>query len=725
MLFRSAYKMKWLFSQVAQKSTVLCHIYKSQCFVSTISPLTSAFNTKPSKRFGFKFKEANVGLFNIPELTDQHGFKILEEKTIRDSNNLVQEACNPQRKRKMVTIFDELSDCICRVADMADFVRMSHPDQLFREAAECTCLTMSELVEKLNTNVEIHSALKSVIENGDVQELTDVDKLVAQLFMFDFEQSGIHLEESKRTKYVSINNALIKLSNAFMHGTQKPTPISKVQSLDEDIRKLYTFDGTGGSYAVSSLNSENAVESVREGGYRVFLQPNEEQEEILKDLLEGRFLLAKLTGFPSFAHRAVRGTLAETPENIMTFLEQISAKIKEGAQKEYDIMLREKMVQKEYQPLMVRNNKLMPWDPPYFTGFYRNKLYDEEEVSEYFSIGTCMDGLNNLFKNIFDVTLENVSPKEGEVWHGDIHKLAVVHGTEGTLGYIYCDFFERPGKPIQDCHFTVQGGRMTESGEYQLPVVVLHLNFSAPGHFTPSLLSPSNVENLFHEFGHAMHSMLGRTRYQHVTGTRTSIDFAEVPSVLMEYFATCPNVIQTFARHFKNGKPLDDATISNVCKSKRIFLYSEMQLQVFYAILDQFYHGPNMHKEKKSTTMILEDLQRKYYGIPYVKNTAWQLRFGHLVGYGGKYYSYLMSRAIASKIWREMFRKNPFDRQSGEKYRRQLLAHGGERHPSELIKGLLGEKPTISMMVDSLNEDLISRIVLPEVSQRTENNKMK
>lgn len=637
---------------------------------------------------------------------------MLEEQCIQEVNSLVQEACDPNRKRKMVVIFDEMSDSICRVADMVEFLRVSHPEAEYRNAAEQTCLTMSELVETLNTNTAIYQALKNVVQQGDVQELTDVDKRVAELFLFDFEQSGIHLDKDKRDKFVRINNALLRLCNNFMHSTQQPTPTMDFQ-LDKDLLQHLHFEG--GRNFTNSLQSEHFSEFVREAAYKVYLYPNPHAEDLLNDIIHGRRLIANLTGFKTFAERALKGTLAETPDNVWKFLESVADDFRKGAAKEYEIMRKLKLERKKLQPANVRNDEIMPWDPSYFTNTCRRKLYDEEDISNYFSLGVCIEGLNMLFQSLFDVTLENIQPEPGEVWYYDIYKLAVVHRTEGTLGYIYCDFFERKDKPNQDCHFTIHGGRMTRTGEYQLPVVVLHLNFMFPGTFTPTLLTPGQVENLFHEFGHAMHSMLGRTQYQHVTGTRCSIDFAEVPSVLMEYFVSDPRVLKAFAKHYKTGKSLEGETLQNFCRSKRLFLYSEFQLQVFYALVDQAYHGAEFSStvNPKTTTDVLAEIQNKYYGIPYVENTAWQLRFGHLVGYGGKYYSYLMSRAVSSMIWRKLFSDNPFSRENGERYRQELLAHGGERHPRELIEGLLGEKPTMDVITNSLVEDLRQRSLFP------------
>ncbi|XP_044298006.1 mitochondrial intermediate peptidase isoform X2 [Varanus komodoensis] len=639
-----------------------------------------------------------MGLFGVAELNCPEGFQEAQEKSLQEAELLVQKACTTPPGKETVMIFDELSDALCRVADLADFVKIAHPDHAFREAAEDACRSIGTMVEKLNTDVDLCQSLRKLLADKDIMASLDPEtRKVAELFMFDFEISGIHLDGKKRRRAVDLNVKILDLCNEFLMGSHLPNKIEK-HILPQHIQHNFAVEG---SYAlITGLNADSPDDLVREVAYKVFLYPNARQLHCLEELLTSRNLLAQLVGYETFAHRALQGTMIKTPEKVMQFLEKLSDKLLSRTLKDFEMMEAMKV---KLNPV---KSKLMPWDHPYYSGVLRAERYNIEPslYCPFFSLGACMEGLNSLFNKLLGISLYAEQPEKGEVWCEDVRKLAVVHEQEGLLGYIYCDFFQRPNKPHQDCHFTIRGGRLRKNGEYQLPVVVLMLSLPHSSNGSPTLLTPGMMENLFHEMGHAMHSMLGRTRYQHVTGTRCSTDFAEVPSILMEYFANDYRVVNQFARHYKTGQPLPKNMVSRLCESKKVCAAADMQLQVFYAVLDQIYHGK--HPLEKSTTEILKETQEKFYRLPYVPNTAWQLRFSHLVGYGAKYYSYLMSRAVASMVWKQCFAQDPFNRAMGERYRKEMLAYGGGKEPMLMVQGVLQKHPSVEDFVDALVSDL-------------------
>ncbi|XP_062710456.1 mitochondrial intermediate peptidase [Aedes albopictus] len=664
--------------------------------VSTWSPLTTAFNTRPEKRINFTKNE--VGLFSIPELTSYEGFYVLKEKAIFKTEDLIAEATSENRTRKMVTIFDELSDTLCKVADLSEFIRLAHPQSHYSHAAENACITISGIVEKLNTHKRLYKALKQVVDQRDLMETTDVDKHVAELFLFDFEQCGIHLKENDRQKVVFLNDCILQLGQRFMAGAVHPRTIKK-SVLPEAIRPFFSTDGD--NILVSGLYADSSNNLAREAAYRLFLFPDQQQEQLLSELLKSRHELATTCGFKTYAHRALKASTVETPEMVNEFLQTLNEELKPRAERDFALMQKMKNAENRFE------SPLATWDTPYFTSTLKKRCLQASasEFSPYFSLGACMEGLNLLMNSLYGISLENTEMEPGESWSHDIYKLAVTHESEGLLGHIYCDLFERPGKPNQDCHFTIQGGKVMPDGSYQNPIVVVMLNLSQPRWSGPTLLTPSMVDNLFHEMGHAMHSMLARTEYQHVTGTRCSTDFAEVPSVLMEYFASDPRVLRTFAKHFQTQEPMPEEMLERLCASKHLFSSSETQLQVFYSALDQVYHGdPSGHQS--NTTETLRTVQEQFYGLPYVENTAWQLRFSHLVGYGAKYYSYLISRAVASWIWQTYFESDPLSRSQGEKYRRGCLAYGGGIPSRLLVSNFLGREVTPANLTRSLINEI-------------------
>ena len=646
--------------------------------------------------------ESKTGLFSNPYLRDASGFYLLRENARQEAAALVAEARSPRRKRKMVQIFDNLSNCLCRVADMAEFVRLGHPHPRFAIAAEEASIAISIEVEQLNTDRQLYEALKKVVDSGDIVPTTHLDDYVARLFLFDFEQSGIHLDEERRKLIVNLNERILHVGSYFTQNTTAKRSISK-SSLHREVGNCFSAEGD--NIIVSGLFPESDNELVRESAYKIFLYPDQHQNDLLVDLLMLRRNLAQLCGFKSYAERAIRGSIADTPQAVQKFLDLLAEGIREPAGRDYSQMNLLKRQSKSF------SGQVFPWDVPYFAAAFKQTKYSQQVTAcaPYFTLGSCLGGLDMICRTLFDIQLNVTPAAAGETWHNDVVKVSVSCQTENRLlGVIYCDLFERPGKSHQDCHFTIQGGCELPDGSYQMPIVVLMLSMTKPFGGSPTFLTPHQVDNLFHEMGHAIHSMTARTPYQHITGTRCSTDLAEVPSILMEYFASDPRVLKMFAKHYSTGDPIPSDLLGAWIGSRKVFNAADTQLQTFYSVLDQVYHSEDPLMGSKDTTEVLKHVQNKYYGLPYVEDTAWQLRFGHLVGYGAKYYSYLVSRAVAHSIWQRVFADDPLSPDAGKLYKQKVLSVGGGRHPREIAEAIMGTAASPEHLADCILSEVRS-----------------
>lgn len=691
-------------------NSLLSYVYRRN--VST--GLASAFN---KLHINTNFKQDSLfkrtGLFGIDKLQGPDGFHVLRDNALKQAENLVCEIASAplsqsDSKTNVVALFDELSNCLCKVADLAEFIRVGHPQPRFRATAEQASVAISTLVEKLNTDRRLYFALKKA------KFKDELDDYVAKLFMFDFEQSAIHLDDDNRKIVLELNESILKLGSIFSANANQGRLVN-INEIPASVQHVFTSpqqqqSSTGTTtdrVLITGLHADSDNELVRETAYRSYLKKDDVQDDILTNLLKCRYTLAQLCGFESYAHRAVKGSIAGKPEVVTDFLDILNDKVRKLATKDYEQMLNLKLSE---NPNIDRNKvHLNAWDVPYYSANYKRSIYNENilQCLPYFSIGVCMDGLNMIFQHLYGVRMQVDNCLNGELWHNDVIKLSIIdQETNELLGYIYCDLFERQMKQHQDCHHTIRGGCYTRDGGQQLPIVVLVLSLPDSNDNNPSLLSPSMVDNLFHEMGHAMHSMMAVTKYQHISGTRCSTDLAEVPSILMEFFASDHRVVSKFARHHATGQEMPENLMKSWIKSKKVFTASETQLQVFYAALDQAYH--NSMATNESTTDILARIQRDYYSIPYVENTAWQLRFSHLVGYGAKYYSYLVSRAVATAIWTKLFASNPLSRQSGLKFKQEVLAHGGGKPAHKVAEDVL------ECRVDA---DFIARSVIESFKQ--------
>ena len=336
-----------------------------------------------------------------------------------------------------------------------------------------------------------------------------------------------------------------------------------------------------------------------------------------------------------------------------------------------------------------------------------------------------MQGLSRLFSRLYGVSFVPCQTSSGETWTPDVRRLDIMHETEGHVAVLYCDLFAREGKAPNPAHFTLRCSRRIQDTEltqhhetlehasdgmavcrssitgesYQLPTIALICDFPhPPTSNTPTLLSFRDVQTLFHEMGHAIHSIMGRTSLQVVSGTRCPTDFAELPSVLMEYFAADPSVLSLFARHWETDAPLPYTLVAEVLDLQKRWQGLRTETQILYSLVDQAYHSQFAQGTPGSldSTKIFFEVYDKYSSVREPRETTPQAFFGHLVEYGGTYYSYLFDRAIAGKVWKEVFRSGQngggIDREAGERYKNEVLKWGGSRSGWACVSGVLEDE---------------------------------
>ncbi|EZF36328.1 mitochondrial intermediate peptidase [Trichophyton mentagrophytes] len=683
-----------------------------------------------------------TGLLQNQYLTNPEGFRKFAHISLHKCQKIVGKvlaASTLEDFRRMAKDLDRLSDLLCRVIDMAEFMKTNHPDPAIQEAATEAFAFIFEYMNILNTTPGLHEQLKRAIENPEVtSQWSEEENVAATAFLRDFAKSAIHLPPEDRHRFVTLSNEISQLGPAFVKNMNPETSQlsfskSQLQGMDPDLlRKLKRWSkvtipmyGSTPKAALSTVEDEE----VRRQIHLAYRTSSREQIGRLETLLQRRAELAKLSGYQSYAHMTLSDKMARTPEAVVNFLSSLNASNRGQLDDELSKLLALKQIE---SPLA---SNLQPWDYSYYMEKYyvkhgrARRSRDADLLPSFFSLGTVMQGLSRLFTRLYGVRFVPSETLPGETWNPDVRRLDVWDEDDNHIAVVYCDLFSRPGKSPNPAHFTLRSSREISPAEiaecaslpdsphpndgmatglkpgtnrlYQLPTIALICDFDTPTSSTPpaqpSLLSEHSVRTLFHEMGHAIHSVLGRTDLQSISGTRCVTDFAELPSVLMESFAMDPQVLRLYARHWSTDDPLPEDMVQNIHlnRQNRDSIHGGMdnETQIIMALMDQAYHTTSAGCHIDSTA-ILHAVSSKHSSIPDPADskTAWQGYFTHLFGYGATYYSYLFDRAIANKIWSDVFGGGDLsvDRNAGERFKNEVLRWGGGRDGWSCVAGVLG-----------------------------------
>eukprot|EP00803_Ostreobium_quekettii_P010274 evm.model.scf_4676.1 EVM.evm.TU.scf_4676.1 scf_4676:104-2674(-) len=641
---------------------------------------------------------ASPGLIGIAGLHAPQDFEKLARDAIKRCGALAREAGAGPAGPATVGLVDEISDGLCRVADAAEFVASAHRDADWRATAGRAALMMGDCIRELNADEGLNSALSAVVDKledracaadqrgrdlGDLGEFSDEAILVARRMLWDFNRAGAHLGPGARKRIERLRGLEQEACMEFSQAVRGPGGSRSVGLGPREVMGLapawrQRARSVGGAWELKvdfwnmpGLLAGVGAEALRRRIYMACMTALPGNLHILDNLVQVRREIAETLGEESYARVALRNTLAESPNAVIEFLTQTSVTAKQMADEELKGLKR------------IKGGDIFAWDVWHYMQKAEVAILPGPDPP-VFHLKGIIRGLKSILKEVFGVVLSKEPLADGEAWDGGLMKLVAREESGEEIGCLYLDLFDRPYKYAGAAHFTVRCGRRLADGSYQTPVVVLVSRFPR----NKKRLRYWELKTLLHEFGHALNSLLCRTEYQHLFGTRAPMDMVEIQSQFMEHFISVPEILEMLGAEDCQGNPPTREALRHVIAVERLWRGFRIQEQVLQALVDQALFGPTPPARGK-TSQVMEELTMQHGSLPFVTGTHQQVWCTHLTTYGASMYSYLYAANLAAQIWQRHFASDPFCAQAGRHIRTALMEPGGAKEPYDLVVGVL------------------------------------
>lgn len=576
---------------------------------------------------------------------------------------------------------------------MSGFLSYVSTDKKFRDAANDLQMQISQYMVDVATRRDVYKAIREYTDTNP--RLDPVQAKLVKEMLIGFKNSGMDLNDADLEKFKALNKEKAEYIIKFDKNIQEykdPLAVTQEQlrGLGEDyIQKLSKTDD--GKYLVTLdypdyvpfMQNADDEQARKELEFKFNRRGGQENVELLEKTLTLRREIARLLGYKNHAELRLEDRMAKNPKTVMAFLKDLQKKLKPLGKKED-----KEMIAYKNSKTGKNSRTLYSWESGYWSNKFRkeNLELDSEKIKEYFPSQVVIDGMLDLFGGVFGITFE---PVDIPVWHPDVKAFKIKDKASGELvAYFYMDLYPREGKYKHAACFGLVEGEEKQDGTYQIPFVAIVANLNKPSGDTPSLLKHSEVETLFHEFGHVLHNALTKAKYSAFSGTSVSWDFVEAPSQMLERWAWDPQVLKKISKHYKTGEALPDDLIKRMIAAKNFGAGGMYLRQDFFAQYDMSLHTADTTPD---TTKLYFELTKKIRGLPLTKGTIPQASFGHIMGgYDAGYYGYLWSEVIAEDFFGEFKKNGIFNPETGLKFRREILEKGGTLDEEKMVENFLG-----------------------------------
>lgn len=591
-----------------------------------------------------------------------------------------------------------------------------------REAYQACLPLLSEYSTWIGQHQGLFNAYSQLKNSAEFSTLSQAQQKAINDTLRDFELSGIGLDAEKQQRYGEIVSRLSELSSQFSNNVLDATmgwdkvilDESELQGLPESALQAakeaaaakdlegYRFTLEFPSYLPVMTYCENRT--LREEMYRAFNTRASDQgpnagtwdnSALIEEILQLRFELAQLLGFTTYADYSLATKMAENPQQVLEFLENLATRAKPQGEKELAELT-------AYTASTFGISELQPWDITFYSEKQKQHLFaiNDEELRPYFPEDRVLNGLFEVVKRIFGIRAQERF--DIDVWHDDVRFFELYDSADQLRGSFYLDLYARPHKRggawMDDCI----GRKKLANGEIQLPVAYLVCNFNKPIGDKPALFTHDEVTTLFHEFGHGIHHMLTLIDVDGVSGINgVPWDAVELPSQFMENWCWEKEALDFISGHYQTNGPLPSDKLNQLLAAKNyqaaMFVLRQLEFGIFDFRL-HYQYQPQQGARVLETLSAVKDQVSLFKAVDWVRTPH---SFSHIFagGYSAGYYSYLWAEVLSADAFSLFEEQGIFNPQTGQAFLDHILTRGGSEEPMELFKRFRGREPQLDALL--------------------------
>ena len=581
-------------------------------------------------------------------------------------------------------------------------------DEIQKIAQEVSPL-LSEFGNDVRLNPDLFARVKTVYEQRDKLNLNPEQTTLLDKKYKSFSRNGANLPEDKKNQLREIDKELSKLSLQFGENVLAETQAYQLHIANEsDLAGLpegtieaarslaksqekegWTFTLDHPSYVpfvTYANNRELRKKMAIAFGAKGFQNNEFDNQEIVLKIAKLRFDRAQVLGYATHAHFVLEERMAESPEKVKTFSNDLLEKAKPAALKEFAQLT---AFAKELDGI----DHLEKWDGAYYSEKLKQKLFnlDDEILKPYFQLEKVLDGAFAVAQKLYGITFEEIY--EVDKYHEEVKTYAVKDEDDQLVAVFYADFFPRKGKR-NGAWMTSFKSQYIKKEINERPHISIVCNFTKPTETKPSLLTFNEVTTLFHEFGHALHGMLANTTYPSLSGTSVYWDFVELPSQISENWCYEPEALALFAYHYETGEMIPMELVHKIKESASFQEGMATMRQLSFGLLDMGWHAQDPSNIKDIKAFETEQFAATQL-YPDVKENAMSTSFSHIFqgGYSSGYYSYKWAEVLDADAFEYFQEKGIFNKEVATKFKENVLSKGGTEHPMILYKRFRGQEP--------------------------------